>query len=131
MKRKIVPYRKRQTIFSQGDKSSSVLYLQTGTVKITVTSSAGKEAVIALLQPGDFFGDGHISAIASFDGDGDRTRLGPGDREGGDDFASFMTNMNFPTALLLTCSSATFALKRIWWISFSIPVRSAWLVRCC
>jgi CRP/FNR family cyclic AMP-dependent transcriptional regulator len=61
VKRKIVPYRKRQTIFSQGDKSSSVLYLQTGTVKITVTSSAGKEAVIALLQPGECFGDGHIS----------------------------------------------------------------------
>ncbi len=61
VKRKIVPYRKRQVIFSQGDKCSSVLYLQTGVVKITVNSSAGKEAVIALLEPGDFFGEGCIS----------------------------------------------------------------------
>ena len=61
VKRKIVPYRKRQTIFSQGDKCDSVLYLQTGVVKITVNSSGGKEAVIALLEPGDFFGEGCIS----------------------------------------------------------------------
>src|SRR5579863_5552343 len=61
VRRKIVPYRKGQTIFSQGDKCYSVLYLQPGTVKMTVTSSAGKEAVIALLQPGDFFGEGCIS----------------------------------------------------------------------
>ena len=61
VKRKIVTYRKGQTIFSQGDASRSVLYLQTGSVKITVTSSSGKEAVIALLRPGDFFGEGCIA----------------------------------------------------------------------
>src|SRR5580700_5310742 len=61
VKRKIVTYRKRQTIFSQGDASRSVFYLRSGTVKITVTSSSGKEAVIALLQPGDFFGEGSIA----------------------------------------------------------------------
>jgi len=61
VKRKIVTYRKRQTIFSQGDASRSVFYLRSGTVKITVTSSSGKEAVIALLQPGDFFGEGCIA----------------------------------------------------------------------
>jgi CRP-like cAMP-binding protein len=61
MKRKIVQYRKGQAVFSQGDKSEAVLYLQAGTVKITVSSSAGKEAVIALLGPGDFFGEGGIS----------------------------------------------------------------------
>jgi CRP/FNR family cyclic AMP-dependent transcriptional regulator len=61
VKRKILTYRKGQTIFSQGDASLSVLYLQTGSVKITVTSSSGKEAVIALLQPGDFFGEGCIA----------------------------------------------------------------------
>jgi CRP/FNR family cyclic AMP-dependent transcriptional regulator len=61
VKRKIVPYRKRQIIFSQGDKCNSVLYLQTGVVKITVNSSSGKEAVIALLEPGEFFGEGCIS----------------------------------------------------------------------
>jgi CRP/FNR family cyclic AMP-dependent transcriptional regulator len=61
VKRTIVAYRKRQTIFSQGDVSQSVLYLQSGSVKITVTSSSGKEAVIALLHPGDFFGEGCIA----------------------------------------------------------------------
>jgi CRP/FNR family cyclic AMP-dependent transcriptional regulator len=49
VKRKIVHYRKGHAIFSQGDKCHAVLYLQTGTVKMTVTSSAGKDAVIALL----------------------------------------------------------------------------------
>jgi CRP/FNR family transcriptional regulator, cyclic AMP receptor protein len=61
VKRKIATYRKGQTIFSQGDASRSVLYLQTGSVKITVTSSSGKEAVVALLHPGDFFGEGCIA----------------------------------------------------------------------
>ena len=61
VKRKIISYRKHQTIFSQGDECDSVLYLQTGVVKITVNSSAGKEAVIALVEPGDFFGEGCIS----------------------------------------------------------------------
>jgi CRP/FNR family cyclic AMP-dependent transcriptional regulator len=61
VKRKIIQYRKGHAIFSQGDKCLAVLFLQTGTVKMTVTSSAGKEAVIALLQPGDFFGEGCIS----------------------------------------------------------------------
>ena len=59
--RKIVTYRKGERIFCQGDPSTSVLYLQTGRVKITVYSSAGKEAVIALLKPGEFFGEGAIS----------------------------------------------------------------------
>jgi CRP/FNR family transcriptional regulator, cyclic AMP receptor protein len=61
VKRKVVQYRKGQTIFSQGDTGNAVLYLQSGVVKITVNSSVGKEAVIALLEPGDFLGEGCIS----------------------------------------------------------------------
>jgi CRP/FNR family cyclic AMP-dependent transcriptional regulator len=61
VKRKIVTYQKDQIIFTQGDESRSVLYLQSGSVKITVNSSGGKEAVIAFLQPGDFFGEGCIA----------------------------------------------------------------------
>jgi CRP/FNR family cyclic AMP-dependent transcriptional regulator len=61
IKRKIVSYRKRQTIFSQGEVAQSVFYLRSGSVKIAVTSSTGKEAVIALLHPGDFFGEGCIA----------------------------------------------------------------------
>jgi CRP-like cAMP-binding protein len=59
--RKIVSHRKGQVIFSQGDQGRSVLYLQQGAVKLTITSSRGKEAVIALLYPGDFFGEGCIA----------------------------------------------------------------------
>lgn len=61
VKRKIEQYRKDETIFSQGSACDSVLFLQTGSVKITVTSSSGKEAVVALLAPGDFFGEGSIA----------------------------------------------------------------------
>jgi CRP-like cAMP-binding protein len=61
VKKKLVSYRKSQIIFSQGDKCGSVYYLQTGGVKITTLSSTGKEAVIALLHPGDFFGEGCIA----------------------------------------------------------------------
>ncbi len=61
IRRKIVKYRKGQSVFSQGDACQSVLYIQTGSVKISVTSSAGKEAVVALLGPTDFFGEGCIA----------------------------------------------------------------------
>jgi len=61
VKKTLVSYRKAQTIFSQGEKSGSVYYLQTGVIKIAVTSSTGKEAVVALLRPGDFFGEGCIA----------------------------------------------------------------------
>lgn len=64
VKRKIVTYRKRQTIFSQGDVSRSVFYLRSGSVKITVTSSSGKEAVVALLHPGEGCIDGQPLRVA-------------------------------------------------------------------
>ena len=61
VKKTLISYRKSQPIFSQGEKSGSVFYLQSGAVKIAVTSSLGKEAVIAILHPGDFFGEGCIA----------------------------------------------------------------------
>lgn len=59
--KKIVQYRKGQIIFSQGAPCDSVLYLHQGGVKLTVTSAGGKEAVIALLHAGDFFGEGCLA----------------------------------------------------------------------
>ena len=59
--RTVSAYQKKQVIFSQGEESQSVFYLQQGGVKLTVTSSAGKEAVTALLYAGDFFGEGSIA----------------------------------------------------------------------
>jgi CRP-like cAMP-binding protein len=48
-------------IYAQGDPSTSVLYLQQGSVKLSVLSSAGKEAVIGVLSAGDFFGEGALA----------------------------------------------------------------------
>jgi CRP/FNR family cyclic AMP-dependent transcriptional regulator len=61
VERKIANYSKGQTIFSQGEPCHAVMYLQRGGVKLTITSSAGKEAVIALLCGGEFFGEGAIA----------------------------------------------------------------------
>ena len=55
-------YRDKQSIFSQGDPADAVFYIQKGKVKITVVSKRGKEAVIAVLQEGNFFGEGCLSA---------------------------------------------------------------------
>jgi len=54
-------YPKGETIFAQGQPSDSVMYIQKGGVKISVVSRAGKEAVVALLGPGDFFGEGALT----------------------------------------------------------------------
>jgi CRP-like cAMP-binding protein len=59
--KKLVTFRKGETVYSQGEKCDCVFYLQTGTVKVSVTSSTGKEAVVAILRPGDFFGEGCIA----------------------------------------------------------------------
>jgi CRP/FNR family cyclic AMP-dependent transcriptional regulator len=57
VRKKIVSYRKGKIIFSQGDAATSVLYVQQGQVKISLISSSGKEAVIALLGEREFFGE--------------------------------------------------------------------------
>jgi len=54
--RTIADYRKNQAIFSQGDPADAVFYIQTGKVKLTVVSKQGKEAVVSLLGPENFFG---------------------------------------------------------------------------
>jgi len=61
---KVVQYKKGQTIFSQGDASADVRYLQKGSVKLSVLSRIGKEAVVAMLSPGDFFGEGALTGQA-------------------------------------------------------------------
>jgi CRP-like cAMP-binding protein len=54
-------YGERDTIFSQGDACDSVLYLQEGLVKLSVLSTTGKEAVVAMLKTGDFLGEGALA----------------------------------------------------------------------
>lgn len=54
-------FRARENIFAQGDPASSVLYIQKGGVKLTVVNETGREAVMAILGPGDFFGEGCLA----------------------------------------------------------------------
>ncbi len=54
-------YRKNRKIFAQGDVADSVLYVQEGQVKLSIISERGKEAVVALHNKGDFFGEGCLS----------------------------------------------------------------------
>jgi CRP/FNR family cyclic AMP-dependent transcriptional regulator len=62
--RKIATFPKKGTIFVQGDSSDAVFYIQTGKVKLTVVSKSGKEATIAMLNEGDFFGEGCLTGQA-------------------------------------------------------------------
>ncbi len=56
-----VEYGSAATIFAQGDPATSVLYVETGAVRLSVVSHAGKEAVVAVLDAGDFFGEGCLA----------------------------------------------------------------------
>jgi CRP/FNR family transcriptional regulator, cyclic AMP receptor protein len=58
---KVANYRRGQVVFAQGAPGNDVRYLQRGAVKLTVLSSGGKEAVVAMLAPGDFFGEGALA----------------------------------------------------------------------
>ena len=53
--------RKHQLIFSQGDAADAVFYIKAGKVKLTVVSRQGKEAVVAMLEQGNFFGEGCLA----------------------------------------------------------------------
>jgi CRP/FNR family cyclic AMP-dependent transcriptional regulator len=54
-------YRKDQIIYSQGEPAESVFYIEAGNIKVTVLSKEGREAVVAFLGPGDFFGEGCLA----------------------------------------------------------------------
>jgi CRP/FNR family transcriptional regulator, cyclic AMP receptor protein len=59
--RTISTYRKGQKVFRQGDSANAVFYLREGKVKVCVISEQGKEAVVALHEKGDFFGEGCLT----------------------------------------------------------------------
>jgi CRP/FNR family cyclic AMP-dependent transcriptional regulator len=61
MAKTIMEYGRGETIFTQGDACVDVLYIQTGGVKLSVQSKTGREAVVAMLGPGDFFGEGCLA----------------------------------------------------------------------
>ena len=59
--RAVKKYAKSTVVFAQGDVAEQVMYIQRGSVKLSVLSKSGKEAVVALLGPGDFFGEGCLA----------------------------------------------------------------------
>jgi CRP/FNR family cyclic AMP-dependent transcriptional regulator len=59
--RKVGKFQAKETVFAQGDPAKDVMYIQEGGVKLTVVNTSGREAVIAILGPGDFFGEGCLA----------------------------------------------------------------------
>jgi CRP/FNR family transcriptional regulator, cyclic AMP receptor protein len=56
--RTVLAFRKNETVFSQGDRADKVFYIRKGRVKVVVMSDQGKEAVVGIFEPGQFFGEG-------------------------------------------------------------------------
>jgi CRP-like cAMP-binding protein len=56
--RKVVEYRRNESIYAQGDAADTVMYIQKGGVKFSVVNGSGREAVVAMFGPTDFFGEG-------------------------------------------------------------------------
>jgi CRP/FNR family cyclic AMP-dependent transcriptional regulator len=61
MFRRVVEYRGSEKIYSQGEPAKDVMYIQKGGIKLSVINELGKEAVVAVLGPGDFFGEGSMA----------------------------------------------------------------------
>ena len=59
--RRVIRFTRGAVVFAQGVPANAVFYIQDGGVKLSVLSSAGKEAVVAMLGPGDFFGEGCLA----------------------------------------------------------------------
>jgi CRP-like cAMP-binding protein len=57
----ILKFKKNQIVFAQGDIANTVLYVQKGRIKVLVVSEQGKEAVVGILEPGQFFGEGCLN----------------------------------------------------------------------
>jgi CRP-like cAMP-binding protein len=62
--RRVTTFPKGKLVFAQGQPSDDVMYIQKGSIKISVLSRTGKEAVVAMLGPGDFFGEGALTGQA-------------------------------------------------------------------
>jgi CRP/FNR family transcriptional regulator, cyclic AMP receptor protein len=59
--RKVAKFLRKEIVFAQGDTAKNVMYIQEGGVRLTVVNETGREAVVAVLGPGDFFGEGCLA----------------------------------------------------------------------
>ena len=116
-----------RTIFVQGDPSDSVWYIQHGKVKLAVTSQQGKEAIVSVLGDNEFFGEGCLAGqplrIATATAVSDCTLY----RIEKTLMVRMLHEQHGISELFIThLLSRNTRLKRIWWTSYSIPVRNAW-----
>src|SRR4030095_10838442 len=119
-------YRKNEAIFRQGDSADAVFYIMDGECKVTVVSEKGKEAVVALHEKGDFFGEGCLTgqprriATVTAITESKIMRL--------DKAAMVRALHDEPKFSQYSCRISSLgmsALKRTWSISCSIRARSA------
>jgi Cyclic nucleotide-binding domain len=68
----ILKFERSQHVFKQGDVADAVFYIQKGSVKLSVLSEQGKEAVVGILETGQFFGEGCLNVLAYRDYNYDR-----------------------------------------------------------
>ena len=123
---------KDQTIFSQGDAADAVFFIQTGKVKLSVVSQQGKEAILAMLEPGAFFGQSCLvgqsvrTATATAVEDDDIVRINK---------AAMIRVLHeepfFSELFMSYLLSHNIRSKRIWWINSLTPARSGWRECCC
>ncbi len=123
---------KKHTIFSQADVAEAVFYIQAGKVKLTVVSQQGKEAVIAILEQGAFFGEsclaGHTVRTATATAVEDSTIL----RIDKEAMLHVLHKEHAFAELFMTYLLAhTILSKRIWWISSLTPAKSGSRACCC
>ena len=64
--RKVAKFRGKETVFTQGDPAKQVMYIQEGGAKLTVVNESGKAAVVAILGPGDFLGEGCLAGQSNY-----------------------------------------------------------------
>ena len=123
--RKVKKLKRAEVVYAQGDAAKSVMYIQEGGVRLSVVSEGGKEAVVAMLGPGDFFGEGCLAGQSVRMGTA--TAITPSTVLVIEKSEMFKVNsMPFPTSSSLSCWRGTFESRRTWSISYSTPARGAW-----
>jgi hypothetical protein len=124
--RRIAMYKKGQALFSQDDPCNEVWYIQSGNAKLAIVNPQGKEAVLAILGPGDFIGEGRI--IGNPVRMATATALAPLSAtiiEKKESCGSFTSNPSFPKNSSTICWNAISRSRPISWICSSIPAKSA------
>ena len=124
--RRIASFKKGQVIFSQDDPCDNVLYIQSGNAKLTIVNPQGKEAVLAIVGPGDFLGEGCIignpvrmataTAIAPLNAMSiekkEMMRVLHDEQEFAGKFISYMLSCSIQARSGCPCSSDTCALRK-------------------